>query len=70
MRVRGPFRDMDQPTVKHLDFSPGKPKAQPVDFDIIPRSVPFCPVEVVFVSDETNDSYTSFPIPVILDVIK
>jgi hypothetical protein len=44
-------------------------RAQVIEFEVIPRAVPFCPVEVMFELQDINPAYTPFPVPLLLDVV-
>lgn len=69
-QVKAPGGSLKTPVVReYLDFSVGQPPVQKIQFEITPRTSPYCPLEVLFEPNEPSQTYTPFPIPIILDVI-
>jgi hypothetical protein len=69
VQVRLPFNGLKEPPTRYsarLDFSGGDGR-HTVELDVFPRTVPYCPMEVMFQFDETVDA-VSFPVPLILEV--
>lgn len=50
-----------------LDFSSGDTEDRTLRFEVRAQAAPFCPLEVLFLSDDAVQGFT-FPIPLILDV--
>lgn len=70
IQIRAPAKVMAASADRYtqwLDFSSGKTRQETIEFEVLPRSAPYCPLEVLFVFDETSQAAT-FPVPVILDV--
>jgi hypothetical protein len=70
VQIRTPWNGMEEPPTRYterLDFSPGSDHRHTIEIDVVPRAIPYCPLEVLFLFEETTDSVT-FPLPLILDV--
>jgi hypothetical protein len=67
-QIRGPRNVMRGPFAQYLDFSSGDAEHQTLRFEVRAQAAPFCPLEVLFLSDEAAQGFT-FPIPLILDVV-
>jgi hypothetical protein len=70
VQIRAPWNGMEEPPTRYserLDFSPGNDHHHSIEIDVVPRTTPYCPLEVLFLFEETMDSVT-FPLPLILDV--
>lgn len=70
VQVRGPADTLAAPVAEYVDFSAGMSQIQKIQFEIFPTTSPYCPFEVLMVPNDTNQKYTPFPIPLILDVIE
>ena len=68
VRVRAPFGVLKAPVVETLDFHVGEAGTRRIQFEVVPKASPYCPLEVFFALSEMNHVYSPFPIPVILDV--
>lgn len=66
-QVRGPRNTMQGPMAQYLDFS-GDAGDRTLRFEVRAQAAPFCPLEVMFLSDDIAQGFT-FPIPLILDVV-
>jgi len=64
VRVRAPWNVM-KPYARYLD---GKAEVQTIEFEVTPKTGPYCPLEILFLFDETARAAT-VPIPVLLDVV-
>ncbi|HKO42522.1 MAG TPA: hypothetical protein VJU84_04490 [Pyrinomonadaceae bacterium] len=70
-QVKAPVGSLKTPVVReYLDFSIGKPPVQKIQFEVTPRTSPYCPLELLFEPNEPSQIYTPFPIPIILDVMR
>jgi hypothetical protein len=69
VQVRAPSGTLTAPVAEYLDFSAGNKQIQTIRFEVIPSMTPYCPLEVLFVPDELGQMYTTFPIPVVLEVV-
>jgi hypothetical protein len=67
VQVNAPYGVMKSPVRATLEFS-GKVAARQIQFNVKPKTVPFCPLEVLFTLDESRPVATPFPIPILLDV--
>jgi hypothetical protein len=56
-----------KPVVHYLDFSAGQTTDQMIEFDVVPKTAPYCPLEVLFYLEDAADD-TVPPIALILDV--
>jgi hypothetical protein len=72
IQVRAPSDSLKSAISEYMDFSPGKPSTQKIQFEVTPSALPYCPLEVRFLPNEVNLNlkYTPFPIPAILDVVE
>jgi hypothetical protein len=68
VQVRAPFGVLQAPVVQTLDFPTGEAGIQRIQFEVVTKTSPYCPLEVFFAINETNQAYSPFPIPLILDV--
>jgi hypothetical protein len=68
VQVRAPFGALKAPVIETLDFPLGEEGTRRIEFEIFPKAVPYCPLEIFFSLNETRREYSPFPIPVILDV--
>jgi hypothetical protein len=68
VQVRGPSGTLKAPVVETLDFPAGDEGTRRIQFEVLPKASPYCPLEVFFSLNETNQRFASFPIPVIVDV--
>lgn len=66
-QIRGPRNTMRGPFTQYLDFSSGDVADRTLRFEVRAQAAPFCPLEVLFLSDDAVQGFT-FPIPLILDV--
>jgi hypothetical protein len=70
IQVRAPFNGVYEPPTRYtdrLDFSSSATNRHTMAIEILPRTTPYCPLEVLFVFEESVDAIT-FPIPLIVDV--
>ena len=72
VQVRAPSDSLKTAISEYLDFSPGQARIQKIQFEVVPSTCPYCPLEVRFIPNEVNLNltYTPFPIPAILDVVE
>lgn len=68
VQVRAPSGTLKVPVAEILNFSGGDAGTRRIQFEVLPKASPYCPLEVLFSLSETNQTCTPFPIPVILDV--
>jgi hypothetical protein len=66
-QIRGPRNTLRRPIAQYLDFSSGAAEDRTLRFEVRAQAAPFCPLEVMFLSDDMAQGFT-FPIPLILDV--
>jgi hypothetical protein len=69
MQVRGPRGALPEPVAATLHFTSDTARSQRLRIEVTPATTPYCPLEVLFESDATSEVYTSFPVPLILDVV-
>jgi hypothetical protein len=69
VQIRAPSSVMKVPLVRHLDFSSDRPKHQTIEFEVVPKTIPYCPLEVLVLLDDTTHDPMP-PIPLILDVME
>ena len=68
VRVNAPGGTLVKPVMAAFSFPGGKSDPQQIQFDVAPRTTPYCPLEVFFSMDEAQPVAAPFPIPLILDV--
>ena len=69
VQIRAPRRVMEAPLVRHLDFSLEGAANQSIEFEVVPQTIPFCPLEVLVLLDDST--YEPMPpIPLILRVLE
>lgn len=68
VQIRAPWRVMRAPLAQYLDFGPGKAMHQTIEFEVVPKTTPYCPLEVLFLLDDATHDIAP-PVPLILDVI-
>ncbi len=66
VEVRAPPSVMSVPLAWYLDFSPGKAKRYSIEFEVEPKTAPFCPLELTFLFDGATQDAT---VPLVLDVM-
>ncbi len=66
-QIRGPRNTIRGSFAQYLDFSSGDAEDRTLRFEVRAQAAPFCPLEVLFLSDDAVQGFT-FPIPLILDV--
>jgi hypothetical protein len=66
-QIRGPRNVMRGPFARYLDLASGDPGDRTLRFEVRAQAAPFCPLEVLFLSDDAVQGFT-FPCPLILDV--
>ena len=67
VEVRAPPSVMSAPLAWYLDFSPGKSKRYLLEFEVEPKTAPFCPLELTFLFDGSTHDAT---VALILDVME
>jgi hypothetical protein len=68
VRVRGPRGTLSAPVGAILDFTAADPASRMLHFEVVAKVRPYLPLEVRFEPDVEDETYTAFPVPVILDV--
>jgi hypothetical protein len=68
VQVKGPGGVLKAPVVDILDFPAGESGTRTIEFEVSAKAFPYCPLEVLFELSEISETYTTFPIPLILDV--
>jgi len=67
VNVNAPTGTLSAPVAAALSFS-GRRAAHRIEFDVVPKTRPFCPLEVLFTIDECHTTSAPFPLPMMLDV--
>jgi len=67
--VNAPAGTLKSHAAYTLAFPEGKTATQSIEFEVVPKTRPYCPLEVQFGLDEKHSSSASFPFPIILDVV-
>jgi hypothetical protein len=68
VKVNAPPETLRSPVARAMAFSSGQAEPKTIEFEVIARTKPYCPLEVLFGLDEEYRSSMSFPFPVVLDV--
>jgi hypothetical protein len=68
VKVNAPSGTLKSPVAAMLDFTGGK-QARQIEFKVIPKAQPYCPIEVLFTLDESVAPAAPFPLPLVLDVL-
>jgi len=68
VQIRAPRRVMEAPLVRHLDFSSERTAHRIIEFEVVPQTIPYCPLEVLVLLDDTTHDPMP-PIPLILKVL-
>jgi hypothetical protein len=68
VQVKGPRGVLRAPVVNILDLPAGVLGSRTIQFEVFANAYPYCPLEVLFELNEISETYTTFPIPLILEV--
>ena len=61
-------RALPAPVGRYVDFTDAESEHQVVEFDMVPKAAPCCPIEVLFLFDEIGYDAIA-PVPVFVDVV-
>jgi hypothetical protein len=67
VKVNAPSGTLKAPVAATLDLSSGNGSRR-IEFDVTPKTGPYCPLEVLYSIDETQAASAPFPLPLVLDV--